>query len=97
MFKICKKTLEEIAPNLKDQIPSMQVAVYVMCGGGETGRMAAEQPASFYIDDRVGKLPYPDKQIIQAVKVLEIVARVNGLNPKSMPLMPKFHNFGVLD
>jgi len=40
-----------------ESIPSMQVAVYVMCGGGFLGRFAAEKPMDFYIDDRVGCLP----------------------------------------
>jgi hypothetical protein len=78
-----------------DTIPAMQVAIFTMCGGGMLGHMAAEQPETFYIDDRVGRLPYPKKQIYQAVETLKTIARANGLDPKHMPEMPKFHNMGI--
>ena len=78
-----------------DSIPAMQVAVYVMCGGGFLGRMAAEQPADFYIDERCTKLPYGKREIIQAVQVLVIAAGAHGLNPHEMPAMPRFHNMGI--
>ena len=78
-----------------DSIPAMQTAIYVMCGGGMLGRFAAEQPTDFYIDDRVGKLPYPRKEIQQAVETLATIAKANGLNPGRLPEMPQFHNMGV--
>ena len=78
-----------------DTIPAMQTAVYVMCGGGFLGRFAAEQPSDFYIDDRVGKLPYSRKQIMQAVETLVTIARANGIDPKRLPAMPNFHNMGI--
>lgn len=78
-----------------ETIPHMQVAVYVMCGGGFLGRMAAEQPADFYIDSRCGKLPYKTREIEQAVQVLIIAAGAHGLDPHNMPEMPRFHNMGV--
>ena len=78
-----------------DSVPAMQVAVYVMCGGGMIGRFASEQPADFYIDDRVGKLPYPKKEIYQAVATLKTIAEVNGIDPHKMPVMPNFHNMGI--
>lgn len=78
----------------KEAIPLMQVAVYVMCGGGFLGKLAAEQPGKFYLD-RAGKKPYPDKQIVGAVKVLAQIARDNGLDANHLPEMPVFHNLGV--
>lgn len=77
-----------------ETIPLMQVAVFVMCGGGFLGRMAAEQPADFYIDDRA-RGAYKSAEIIQAVQVLVIAAGAHGLNPHDMPPMPRFHNMGV--
>ena len=71
-----------------------QVAVYVMCGGGLVGRRAAEQPADFYRDARCSRPPYPDKVIMEAVKVLVALAEEAGLDPHDMPKMPRFHNFG---
>ncbi len=66
-----------------------------MCGGGFLGRSAAEQPADFYIDDRIGKLPYGRREIVQAVKVLETMAKAWGFDPHHLPEMPAFHNMGV--
>jgi hypothetical protein len=48
------------------EMGTLQTVVYIMCGGGILGHFAAEQPADFYIDDRVGKLAYPKRQILQA-------------------------------
>lgn len=79
----------------KESVTPMQVAVYVMCGGGFLGRMAAEQPAYFYIDDRVGRLPYRKNEIEQAVKALAVIAEANGLDPHHLPEMPRFHNCGI--
>jgi len=73
----------------------MQIAVYVMCGGGFLGRMAAEQPADFYIDSRCGRLPYGRREIMQAVQVLVIAAVAHDFDPHHMPLMESFHNMGV--
>jgi hypothetical protein len=78
-----------------ETIPSMQVAIFVMCGGGALGRFAAEQPRAFYIDDRAGRLPYPRTAIYQAVETLVTIATVNGLDPHHLPPMPQFHNMGT--
>lgn len=78
-----------------ETIPPMQVAVYVMCGGGFLGRFAAERPVDFYIDDRVGGLPYKREEIYQAVLTLKNLAVANGLNPNHLPAMPDFHNMGI--
>ena len=78
-----------------DSVRDMQIAVYVMCGGGMLGRLAAEQPADFYIDSRVWRLPYGKREIEQAVKILVIAAKAFGLDPHAMPAMPLFHNLGA--
>jgi len=78
----------------KSELPLMQACVYTMCGGGMLGRFAAENPADFYIDDRVGKLPYPKKEIYQAVAVLKTLAEVWGYDAHHLPDFT-FHNMGV--
>lgn len=61
-----------------------QVRVYTMCGGGFLGNFAATQPGDFYIDDRVGRLPYNKKEIYLAVEHLKRMAEEAGLNPKRL-------------
>ena len=78
-----------------ETIKSMQTAIFIMCGGGHLGKFAAEQPAKFYIDDRVSRLPYPKKAIYQAVETLATIARANNLDPEHLPEMPRFHNMGI--
>lgn len=51
----------------------LQIAVYVMCSGGMLGNFAMRQPADFYIDDRVGRLPYPKRDIYQVVEVIKAI------------------------
>ena len=94
MFKLDQEKVKECGFK-KDSIGPHQVAVYTMCGGGFLGAFAAEQPSDFYIDARVGRLPYPKKEIYQAVKTLATIAKANGLNPAKMPRMPVFHNSGI--
>lgn len=77
-----------------ETIPAMQVAVYVMCGGGLLGRFASQQPADFYIDDRVGQLPYAKPKILEAVQVLAAIAQVDGLNPHELQPIT-LHNLRV--
>lgn len=79
----------------RETVAFMQIALFVMCGGGLIGHMAAEQPEDFYIDDRLSKRPYARKDIYQAVATLITLARVNGIDTKKMPEMPRFHNMGV--
>ena len=98
IFKPDMETLaEDCSPRFKtpESIGALQVTIYTMCGGGFLGRFAAEQPASFYIDDRVGKLPYPKKAIYQAVAVLKKLAMATGMDLSHMPEMPSFHCCGV--
>lgn len=78
-----------------EAVAAMQVAVYVMCGGGFMGESAASRPADFYIDARITALPYKAKEILQAVKVLAFVAGLAGYDPHNMPKMTRFHNLGI--
>jgi len=78
-----------------ERIAALQVALFVACGGGMLGHFAAEQPADFYIDGRVCRLPYGKREIQQAVNVLAILAAKAGLDPHHMPAMPTFHNAGM--
>ena len=88
---------ESVAPGFGPEIISLhQVAVYVMCGGGFLGSFAAEQPADFYIDDRVGRLPYGRTDIYRAVETLSKIAKARGFNPHNLPPMPLLHSFEIL-
>lgn len=69
---------------MSPRIQAMQVAVYVMCGGGHLGRFAATQPAHFYIDDRAGRQPFGLRKIQRAVQALVDEARAQGLDPLSL-------------
>jgi len=63
----------------------LQVAVYVMCEGGMLGSFAMRQPADFYIDDRVSKLPYPRKKIMQVIEVIRAICHHLGKDPHNLP------------
>jgi hypothetical protein len=75
-------------------VEAMQVAVYVMIGGGMLGNFAATQPAQFYIDTRCGRLRYPKRTIYRAVRDLVLIAKAAGLDPNKLPQMPRFPNMG---
>ena len=98
MRKIDIRNIQEEASALtytNTAIAAHQVAVYVMCGGGFLGRFAAHQPADFYIDSRVARLPYGRRAIEQAVAVLAELAKKAGLNPHALPEVASFHNCGI--
>jgi hypothetical protein len=97
-----KLDMEAVRQNVKDDIeryhamvPLLQVMIFTMTGGGHLGSFAAEQPADFYIDDRVGHLPYASRKIYQAVEVLKIIAEETGLDPHRMPQLPWVHHCGA--
>ena len=95
-LRVCEFHIE-YAMRLWRQVESRlpeQVAVYVMCGGGLLGKMASEQPADFYIDGRVGRLPYNRKAITQAVEVLRVHAEKEGFDPRNLAGVA-FHNYGT--
>lgn len=66
-------------------LQSAQVAVYVMIGGGMLGAFAMRQPASFYIDTRVGKLPYSRKDIMQVIECIIAACHVLGKDAHNLP------------
>lgn len=100
-MEIRKLDLDEVRDSLRGplwegrDIGPLQVAVYVMVGGGMLGRMAAQQPADFYLDARVSRRPYSTKAILNAVEVLAAMAEEKGLNPHNLPAVPQFHACGV--
>jgi len=77
------------------EIKALQVAIYVMAGGGMIGRFAAEQPADYYHDTRTGQGAYSNRAVQQAVDVLARLAELNGLNPHKMARVPNFHYCGI--
>jgi hypothetical protein len=76
-------------------IETVQVAIYIMAGGGLIGRFFAEQPADAYRDARAGRAPYPAKAVENMRKVLVAMAEVYGLDPHYLPPIPAFHHAGV--
>lgn len=80
-----------------ERFNNTRMFVYVMCGGGLIGNFAVTDPWSFYIDDRVGRLPYSRKAIYQSVEVIKIMAELLGYKSGSMPYLDlNFHNCGVI-
>jgi hypothetical protein len=80
---------------LRQEMNSLRIAIHAMVGGGWLGNSAANQPNGFYIDGRSGKLPYPRRQILQAVEVLRIYMKVLKYTNETLPRFPSFHNCGV--
>lgn len=80
-------------PTIQD-VKYLQVIVYTMCGGGMLGQFAAQQPKDFYIDMRVGRLPYNNKKIYHAVEVLKGISEYLDLKPEQMK-MPDWYNGGI--
>ena len=69
---------------MSPKIQAMQVAVYVMCGGGILGNFAATKPADFYIDARVTRRPFRGFEIEQAVASLAEQASCDGLDSHNL-------------
>ena len=69
----------------EEDLKSLQIEVWVMCGGGLLGEFGATRPTDFYIDDRVGRLPYPKRDIYQTVEVLKAGAFKLGKDPHNLP------------
>lgn len=98
MKKLNLDNVKEIAKeywNEPEDVANLQLIVFTMCGGRYLGKFAAEQPGKFYIDSRVGKLPYGKREIYQVVEVLKIVAETNEYDPNQLPRMPRFHSCGI--
>lgn len=90
-----RQNVKDDAERYREMVPRLQVMIFTMIGGGHLGSFAVEQPADFYIDDRVGGLRYPRRAIYQAVEILKIVAEETGLNSHKMPPMPWVHHCGA--
>lgn len=91
-----RNELEECGrEKVMEEFQTLRVVVYVMVGGGFIGRFAVDQPNDFYLDSRVGKRPYSQRKIFQAVEVLRLYVKVLGLKYDTMPRMLDFHNCGI--
>ncbi len=63
----------------RNMVPHMQTQLYVMCGMGMMGQIAAQQPSCFYIEPGVRKLPYNQKDIKFIARVLAKLVVIAGL------------------
>ena len=79
---------------LMQAMKELQVAVYVMAGGGMLGSSAAQQPSGFYVDSRCSKRPYATRKIKQATDVLHLYAEVLELK-EPLEFRTLFHHCGV--
>ena len=75
--------------DLKEIMKTLQVAVYIACGGGMLGDFGTRQPRDFYIDLRVGRLPYPKRNIRNLVECLIAVADWLNLKGDCYNLLPR--------
>ena len=73
-----------------DKFKALQVAVYVMAGGGMIGRMYAEQPADAYTDTRAGRRPYRTDELESARQCMIASCHALGLDPHNVPPMTNF-------
>lgn len=93
--KFNPKEIKESLPQQNWDIGTLQTVLYVAVGGGVLGQTFAERPENAYIDSRVGRLPYRQKDIEQIRLALIELAKAKGLNPKKLPKPPEFPNCGV--
>lgn len=63
---------------LSPKLQAMQVAVYVMCGGGELGLLAATQPIGFWMDEENEITIYSAADVYAAVGMLAKAAKQEG-------------------
>ena len=64
----------------------LQVAVYVMVGGGLLGALYATQPTDASLDDRAGRRPYHDDEIETVRQVMIAACHALGLDPHRIPM-----------
>lgn len=97
MNEVEQSLREELKANgrrkLLKKMERLQLAIYVACSCSFLGCSGAERPSSFYIDMRVGKLPYKKRHIEQAVDVLALHAKVLGI-AEPLPFDRDFHGCG---
>lgn len=90
-----KDTAARLVKEVPDVVAATRVAVYVMVGGGMLGKSAVDDPWTFYIDLRVGRLPYAKRDIMHAVRDLATLCEAAGLHRNNMPPMVNIPNLGV--
>jgi hypothetical protein len=100
MAEVEKNFLEDLKAKggkakLREEMQALRVAIYTMIGGGFIGNFAVNQPGDFYIDSRVSKRPYKQRDIYQAVAVLAVYFKVLKYTHANVPRLPHFHNCGV--
>lgn len=71
----------------KEHLHSLQIAIYVMCGGGMLGKVAATQPGIFTIDTK-RRLPYSQECIRRVTTCLIAVADCLGEDPCNLDMPP---------
>jgi len=71
-----------------ENFQALQIAAYVMTGGGFLGKLYAEQPGYAYLDSRVGRLPYSKTEIENVRQVLVAACHALGFDPNNAPAMP---------
>ena len=72
-----------------EEFRTLQVAMYVMVGGGLLGQMYAESPADAYLDPRAGRRPYREDEIETVRQILLACCHALGLDPQHAPRMPE--------
>ena len=85
--------IDSLPPTMQD-INDLQIRIYTMIGGGMLGEFAMTQPADFYIDLRVGRLPYPNRRIYHAVEILHGLALYLGLDASHLK-KPEFRGWWI--
>lgn len=71
----------------RERLMIEQIILHTMLGGGMLGRDAMTNPATFYIDKRVGRLPYTRKAIQAQVTKLARLAVALEQDPKNLPVL----------
>ena len=73
--------------DLLAELSRVQIALYIMCGGGFIGDFAVRQPDEFYVDDR-GKTPYSVPDILKALVFYSAFLKELGIDKNDIPRMP---------
>ena len=89
--------IKEILARDPRSLENIQIAIYVATGGGTIGSMYAHQPLVAYRDTRAGRSSYKDQDIERLRRWLILAAEVRGLDPRSLPEMPRLFHCEVWD
>lgn len=87
--------VQESALFYEMELGTLQVAIYMACGGGWLGNIYAHHPGVATIDSSDGSLPYKRKEIEKMRLVLVAKAKHLNIDPNSLPKMPKLHSCGA--